>query len=250
MTAVESDLPPLVLDASWWSFAGPHGGHLAGHLLAATARLTDHPVRSLHVQFPATAVEGPVDVEARLVRQGRSTAFATASMTSGGATAARASVVFGALRPGPRVEGPKPPQVEPPDDVPILEFPPGYVPFTQYFEYRPSPQTPPFQQGPADLFGWVRYRDDRPVDEVAATVLVDALPPGLYGALTGPVPIPSADLYVQFFAGEPVTGWTLGQMTTLWAGHGWCVDDSHVWSMDGRLIASARQTRLVLGGEL
>jgi len=243
----ESVSSSLVLDASWWSFAGPHGGYVASQLLAATTGLTSHPVRSLYVQFLAPAVEGPAEVDAQLVREGRSAAFATASMSSGGVTAARACVVFGAARPGPHVNGPRPPGIQPPEDVPTLELPPSFVPFAQYLEYRPAPERPPFQGGPADLFGWVRYRDDRPVDETAATVLVDALPPGLYGALTAPAPIPSADLYVQFFGCQPVTGWTLGRMTTRSAGDGWCVDDSEVWSRDGQLLASARQTRLVLG---
>ena len=76
------------------------------------------------------------------------------------------------------------------------------------------------------------------------------MPPALYGALTSPVPILTADLYVQFFLSEPVTGWTLLRIATLSAGDGWCVDDSEVWSQGGRLIASARQTRLVLRGSL
>jgi acyl-CoA thioesterase len=181
-TATRPRLQALVLDRSWWSYAGPHGGYIASRLLAAAMSLTDQRPRSLHVQFPAAAAEGTADLEAAIVRQGRSAAFVEASVRSGDATVARASVVLGGVRPG--------------IDVPGL--------------------TPP---------------------------------PALYGALEVPVPVPTADLYVHFAGGASASTdpWALVRIGTSSAGDGWCVDDSEVWDRDGRLLASARQTRLVLG---
>ena len=61
-----------------------------------------------------------------------------------------------------------------------------------------------------------------------ATILADAPPPALYGALDVPVAIPTADLYVQYSPGvTPIDDpWALVRIRTTSAGDGWCVDDS------------------------
>ena len=247
MVALHS--PSLVLDRSWWSYAGPHGGFLASRLLAEARLLSDAPPRALHVQFVAAAEEGPAEVDARVVREGRSATFVEASLCSGERTVARASVVLGSARSGPEIPGPAAPPVPPPDALPELTPPVDFVPFSQHLEYRPFGDGGGLASGKAQIFGWIRFRDDRPVDEVAATLLVDAPPPALYGALPAPVPIPTADLYVQYFPGAlHADPWALVRIVTSSAGDGWCVDDSEVWDRAGRLVASSRQTRLVLEG--
>lgn len=246
MPPIAPQVSPVVLDRSWWSFAGPHGGHVASHLLEAATRLTAHPPRSMHVQLSSAAAEGPADVQAVLVREGRSALFADVTLRSGGEIRARASVVLGDVRPGPAVSGPTPPQVGPPEDIAELEFPREFVPFAQHLEYRPSAGQ--IGAGQADVHSWVRFRDGRMLDAAAATVLVDAMPPALYGKLPSPVPIPTADLYVSFSVATAVDGWSLLRIATRTAADGWCVDDSEVWTRDGLLLASGRQTRLVLDG--
>jgi acyl-coenzyme A thioesterase PaaI-like protein len=239
---------PLVLDRSWWSYAGPHGGFLASRLLAAATDLTEHPPRSLHVQFVAAAEEGPADIDATVVREGRSATFVDAMMSSGDRLVAKASIVLGAARPGPAISA-SPPFVEALENLAELNPPVDFVPFSQHLEYRPSGDNGGLASGRAQIFGWIKFRDDRPLDEVAATVLVDAPPPALYGALVHMVPVPTADLYVQYAGGAARADdpWSLVRIVTSAAGDGWCVDDSEVWDRTGRLIATARQTRLVLG---
>ena len=39
----------------------------------------------------------------------------------------------------------------------------------------------------------------------------------------------------------------LTRIATRTAGDGWCVEDSEVWTPEGRLLAQSRQTRRVLG---
>lgn len=248
MTAVSSNAPSFVLDPSWRSFSGLHGGWMASRLLEAASRLTDDPPRSLHAEFPAPAPEGNADIETELIRQGRSATFVTAGLRSDGRVVARASVVFGPARPGPTIAAP-PPGVEPPQNLDELVVPAALVPFTQHFEYRPSQRPFAMDGGPAELMGWVRFRDGRAIDERAATVIADAIPPALYRGLSLPVPIPTAQLSLQFCCPGAAEGWALVRIVTRSAGEGWCVDDSDVWTQEGRHVASARQTRLVLGGE-
>ena len=99
-----------------------------------------------------------------------------------------------------------------------------------------------------ELVAWLRPRAGGPVGAEALTVLVDALPPALYGVATVPVAVPTVDLQVAFAPQtEAYDGWVLARIRTRTAGEGWCVDDSDVWTEDGRLLAQARQTRRVLG---
>src|SRR4051812_29473385 len=126
ITGIQGGLQqPVALERSWWSFAGAHGGYIASHLLAAATSLSEHPPRSLHVQFAAAANEGTADVEATVVREGRSAAFVEAAMRVGEVTIARASVVLGGSRPGPSVSPPPPPRLDPPEDLPELVPPAG-----------------------------------------------------------------------------------------------------------------------------
>jgi acyl-CoA thioesterase len=95
----------------------------------------------------------------------------------------------------------------------------------------------------------MRFRDDRPLDAEAATVLTDALPPALFATWTTPRPVPSAELTVHFGTAlddAPGAGWALARIRAEHAGSGWAMDDAAVWSQAGRLLALGRQSRRIL----
>ncbi|HEX3200410.1 MAG TPA: hypothetical protein VHW42_00535 [Actinomycetes bacterium] len=101
----------------------------------------------------------------------------------------------------------------------------------------------------AELVAWMRFRDDRPLDAEAATVLTDALPPALFATWTTPRPVPSAELTVHFGTAlddGPGAGWALVRIRAEHAGSGWAMDDAAVWSHAGRLLALGRQSRRIL----
>ncbi|MGC3003204.1 thioesterase family protein, partial [Streptomyces sp. G35A] len=94
----------------------------------------------------------------------------------------------------------------------------------------------------------VRFRDGRALDAAAVATLADALPPALYARWTAPRPVPTAELTVHFtdaLDGEAPEGWGLVRIRTDHAGGGWALDDSAVWSSGRRLLATARQARVV-----
>ena len=95
----------------------------------------------------------------------------------------------------------------------------------------------------------MRFRDDRPLDAEAATVLTDALPPALFATWTTPRPVPSVELTVHFGTAlddAPGAGWALVRIRAEHAGNGWAMDDAAVWSQAGRLLALGRQSRRIL----
>jgi acyl-CoA thioesterase len=239
-----------LLERSWWSWAGPHGGLLASLAVAAAEHHGDGlPVRELSAQFLAPPAEGAVELETRWLRQGGSSGVLGVTLGTGSTLALAATVLTGRSRPGRASAAVAAPAVPGPDDCPPVELPVDLVPFLQHLDFRPANDTALLGgAAQAEFVGWLRLRDGSVSDAQALTLLVDALPPALYAVLTSPVPVPSVALSVQYTdpTSAPISGWVLGRITTRSAGGGWCVDDSDLWSPDGQLLASARQTRRVL----
>jgi acyl-CoA thioesterase len=246
---------PLVLDRSWWSWAGPHGGLLAAVALHAGRALAGagRTPRSLSAQFLRTVDDGQVRPETHLVREGGASSTVSSVLRgSDGGVVLSSVLTSGRSRGGGEPYGVvDPPRVPPVEDCTPLALPVELVPYGQHFEHRPAAGSLPFAGGErAELVAWVRLRADDPLDSAALTVLVDAMPPALYGVVREPVVVPTVDLTVSYAAGldeAPLRGWVLVRIATRTAAAGWCVDDSEVWSPDGALLVQARQTRRVLG---
>ncbi|MGP3923483.1 acyl-CoA thioesterase [Streptomyces sp. 8N616] len=251
--------PPAVVrvDRSWGSGPGAHGGYLAALGLGAMrARLAldsghDRPVRSLTTHFLARVDDRPLALHTTVERSGRGTAVAGLRAEQGGEQALLGSATFGSPRPGPYHHGSPAPAVPGPGDCPPLALPQGLATFAQRLEIRPATPARPLGGGEsAELVAWMRFRDGRPLDAGAVTVLADAPPPALFALWTAPRPVPTAELTVHYGSAlddGPATGWALVRIRGEHAGSGWAVDDSAVWDADGHLLALARQARRVLG---
>ena len=137
MTAATSSPPSLRLsvDRSWWSWAGPHGGHLASFALRAAAPTVPHMTpRALSAQFLSSAPEGEVEVEAELLRAGRSTAMTAVRLRGAdGRLALVATVTSGTGDPAGHVhEGVPRPDVPPVSECVEAPPPVELVPFSQH----------------------------------------------------------------------------------------------------------------------
>jgi acyl-CoA thioesterase len=250
LTWTESARASATLERSWWAWAGPHGGLVASLAVAAAEHTCQgQQVRELSAQFLAAPVEGPVELEVRPLRQGGSSTVLAVTVRSGEEVALAATVLLGRSRPGLAMQAVPAPAVPGVERCPEVDLPVELVAYLQNLDYRPATDTPLLGGHPrAEFIGWLRLRDHSALDAQALTVLLDAPPPGLYATLTAPVPVPTVALSVQYV--EPASardsGWVLVRIRTRSAGDGWCVDDSDLWDGDGRLLASARQTRRVL----
>ena len=246
---------PLVLDRSWWSWAGPHGGLLAALALRAAVPHAGpgRSPRALSVQFLRTVDDGELRPGAELVREGGSSSTVSSVLRgSDGGVVVQAVLTSGRARGGGEpyaVVGM--PEVPGPEACTPLALPVEMVPYGQHFEHRPAGGALPFSGGDrAELLAWARLRGDDPLDTAALTVLADAMPPALYGISRTPLVVPTVDLTVSYASGldeEPRRGWVLVRIATRTSADGWCVDDSEVWAPDGTLLVQARQTRRVLG---
>lgn len=248
------------LDATWSSWAGPHGGLVAALALRqAQVVVGDRLPRSLHAHFLSPAPLGEVRLAARLLREGGASAVAEVGVSAadGDGPSVFATVVAGRARgPAPAVEAVPAPVVPGPRDCAPLVLPAELVPFSQHFAFRPATDAVPGGGGAlAELVAWVRPLADTPLDApfdaaldaAALTVLLDVMPPALYAVGSVPVPVPTVEMSASFTGVVAAPGWVLCRIATRQAADGWCVDDSEVWAADGRLLAQARQTRRVLG---
>ncbi|WP_170286148.1 thioesterase family protein [Nocardioides rubriscoriae] len=248
------DAGRAILEQDWFSWSGPHGGLVAALCLRAGLPLLGEgrSPRSLTVLLLETAAAGTLELTASPVREGGSSAVVAVEAGAPGAgTVARATLVGGRSRGTSALSAVPAPAVPAPEDCPELELPVELVPFTQHLQLRAATPARPMSGGDlAELVAWVRFRADVPLDAAALTVLVDAMPPGLYGAASVPIAVPTVEITVAFAETPEVpdtTGWVLLRISTRTAAGGWCVDDSEVWDQQGRLLAQARQTRRVLG---
>lgn len=239
----------------WRSWAGVHGGYLVAQGAAACRDLAGgFPLRSIHAMFlrPVTATSSTIEVG--LVRRGGSTRILAAELTpdDGLGTAVRLQILVGDRGAGPFVTGLPSPAVPAADQCDQFSLPVDLVPFGQKVEIRPATDVLPLVGGSlAELTAWMRLELPELTAEERFIVLVDALPPALYGVLSRPVPIPTVDLTVHLTsaaADADPSGWYLVRITTQAAGGGWSLDASHIWDSEGRLMAEGHQARRVMDG--
>ncbi|MFE1408336.1 acyl-CoA thioesterase [Streptomyces sp. NPDC058770] len=240
------------IDPLWRSWAGAHGGHVAAAALTAMRERgvgQGRPLRALTAHFLAPVDTRPLRLSLTGPRAGRRASTCLFTAHQDGAAVLAGSALFGSGHPGPGYDGRAFPQVPGPADCVPLDLSGGFVAFAQQVEVRPATEALPLAGGElAELVAWVRFTDGRPLDEAAVVTLTDVLPPALFACWRTPRPVPTAELTIHFAdtpASEVLTDRALVRIRTEQAGGGWAVDDSEVWSADGRLLALARQARVV-----
>jgi acyl-CoA thioesterase len=244
----------IEVDRSWWSAAGVHGGRLAALGLASLRAEAggDRPARSVTTHYLAPVGDGPLTFDVEPERIGRSNSVASYVAVQNGRKVLAGSAVFGATRTGPGEAGRPLPAVLSPGESEVFVPPVELATYAQYLELRLATPDRPLGAGDrAEIVAWIRFADRRPLGAEEVVLLTDALPPALYALWDKPKPIPTVDLTVHLtdaLDAGPVGGWALTRIRAEFAGSGWAIDDSTVWSEDGRLLGLGRQTRRVLPG--
>lgn len=250
----------------WMLAVVPQGGIVAALAVRAMAELlgdASQTPRSVTAVFAGKVAAGAVEIEATVLRRGRSMSQLTATVRNPGEEAGLTAIAaFGAPRRGfaftdlemPDVDGPEGRRSfrDPLPEGVEFEFQRPPMPFwEQIIESRPvigRPPWEPFEEGRAEAANWVRI-DDPPVladgrlDPLAALVVCDTMPGAVgqkLGPDTGPWFGPSVDLTVHLL--EPTEpGWLLAHNRARHAGDGYASVDQALWTEDGRLVAYATQ---------
>ncbi len=246
----------------WWVVAGPNGGYVAAILTRAMEAELDggheRPLRSLTVHYLRAPVEGPAEVEVGLDRHGRTVSFLRAELRQGKAnarahralaipkTCASALAVFADDREGLELDHARAPEMPAPEEIDSLPDRPEAPPFGREFDYRPAIGGTLFSGGDAALTGgWLRFRDERPLDAAALVALCDSWFPAAFVVADGPVAVPTLELTVHVRAPLPLArDWVLGRYATRLARDGFLEEDAELFGRDGRLLAQSRQLAL------
>lgn len=250
----------------WMLAVVPQGGivaALAARAMAALLADASQTLRSMTAVFAGKVALGPVEIEATVLRRGRSMSQLTATVRNPGADSGLTAIAaFGAPRRGfsftdlemPVVDGPDGRRSfrDPLPDGVEFEFLRPPMPFwEEIIESRPvigRPPWEPFEDCRAETVNWVRIDeppvlDDGALDPLAALVLCDTMPGAVgqkLGPDSGPWFGPSVDLTVHLL--EPTEpDWLLAHNRARHAGDGYASVDQALWTQDGRLVAYATQ---------
>ncbi len=242
------------LSDRWWVGRGPNGGYVAALVLramTAEAGLLDAaplPARSLNVHFLRPPTTGPAEIEVTVEHAGHVTAFLSARLIQDGEVKAKAMSVFSGEREGPAFDRSVMPEAPAPEDLEEMDT--EQAPVAVFGRYRAKfIRGVPGEAGEkADTMGWIRLRDEQPVDPVLAAAVLDVWYPAPFVVFKDLPFAPTLEYTVHFPRTIPEPGppdWNLIRLTAEEGVEGHFSEDAELWSRDGKLLAKARQMALL-----
>lgn len=234
----------------------PNGGYLLAAAIRAMggALGPEHPHPfSVNAHYLRPGVAGAVTVDVDIVRQGRTLATVTGSLTQAGKERLRLIGSFGDLtrNGGPSVVAGTPPYIPPPEEcvsrnTSSMHYKPSRI--AENMEVRLNPATgwtKGTPSGVADISGWLRFTDGRQPDIVSLALFADAMPPAVFEVLPTSQWVPTVELTVHFRA-VPAPGWLRARFMTRFLVGGFFEEDGELWDSTGQLVAQSRQLAMVI----
>jgi acyl-CoA thioesterase len=235
----------------WFIVRGPNGGYVGAiiqNALRAAVGDPERAARSLTIHYLSAPEAGPIEIETRIEREGRSLTNVSARASQGGTAFAVALGAFSKPRAGRELAELAMPSVPGPDEVDRLTRPNAPPPaFAENFDMRWASGALPFSGGDeARIAAWIRLPEPRALDDALVVQYADAFPPPVFSTLSEPAFVPTVDLTVHFREPLPVEDmgaedFALGVFWTDVIRDGFFVEDGQLWSPSGRLIAQTRQ---------
>lgn len=235
-----------------WSIgANPNGGYLLAVAMAALRhQAPQHPdPLSVTVHYLRPGLPGqPCQVDAPVLRTGRTLTTGRATLVQGGTARLEVLAALGDLGAGsaPVLALPAP-AIPPPDHCMARSGQQQGVdlPLMSRLDIRLHPdEADAGAAGQAQVTGWIRFRDGREPDALAALLFADAFPPSVFGLLGMVGWVPTVELTVQVRR-RPAPGWMLGQFRTQDLSDGRLIEDGALWDSQGQLVLQSRQLALV-----
>lgn len=234
---------------------GAYGGLVLGVMqrcVEAFLDMPDRPLRSLDAQLLGPVLAGEATVRVEPLRLASNIVAARALLTQNGEIATHLVAVFGRTRPVDLAwDEIVPPELPPPDSLPVLDIPKGVAPaFTEHFAFRIAGPLPYMGVAESRTAGWVQTRlpMQRP-DAGWVLALADAwwLTPMV--RCNGPRPAATLTFGFQLLCdpssldpSQPL--FHRGYTPRLQEGYG--IDDRELWSPDGRLVARNQQVMVLI----
>jgi hypothetical protein len=238
------------VDPDWTIGGKPNGGYLLAMLGRAAIAAGGQPdVLAASAHYLRAPDPGPADIEATVLRAGRSASQLRVRMSQDGRDCVEALLTTGRLDPADApywAAGLPSPGTHAYEDCEPLAWglPDGrHVAIMRQVEVRLEPGSAGFMRGSpsgrGELRGWLSLPAGEPFDPVSLLYAVDAFPPATFDVeMSGWVPTFELTAYVRAVpAPGPVR---VLQRAQLIQGHR--VDEAcFVWDREGRLVAQATQ---------
>ena len=236
-----------------WDIWGPNGGYIASIVLRAVGKVAppDHKPATFSCQYLAAGQFDAVDIAVEPVRQGRNAWCLNAVLTQNGKRVLQAQVWTTNKTDGPQKVDRRMPEVSAPAGLKTWrEIHPDEQLHTFWAHFDAKPVRPVTWKGHDErgsvLEEWYRFKDfphtdDVWLDNARSLLLVDTIqwPSWHRGLKEKPNYIaPSLDVTVWFHERPGRAKWLLGHARADVAGGGLIHGNVHIWSEDGRLLAS------------
>jgi acyl-CoA thioesterase len=234
------------ISGDWSINENPNGGYLMALSAQAAVELSRKPSLSI---FTAAFLGRckPGEAEIRVEPLGASARFERCRVDLFQQGKLRTTALGTFTDPGPRTAPSRmeagPPDLPPADAcVPIPEMP-GYTLFRR-LDVRLDPACAGWMAGEpterSEIRGWVRFRDDRPLDERAVLLFADALPPAVLASHGMVAWVPTLECSVNLRQ-VPKTAWLMGRFRSRFVHQGMVEEDGELWDGTGALVALSRQ---------
>lgn len=239
----------------WNIGKNPNGGYLTSIVLEAMTELGGRPdPLTVTTHFMRPGLSGQrAKVRSELLRPGRVGHTMSGSLHQDGKQRLEVLAALGELEPADGSNEhasllSQPVELPPPEDCLSregLEQGVG-LPILSMLDVRIDPQWAEAGGGSrAEVSGWIRFSDGRPVDTKGLVLFADAFPPSLF-SLFGPVGwIPTLELTVHVRR-QPTPGWIRAQFSTEDLHNGLLIENGQLWDESGQLVAQCRQLALLL----
>jgi hypothetical protein len=242
-----------------WDIGGnANGGYLLAIAARAMVEVTRRPPLTVTAHYLAPAPAGACTVDVALVRAGRRTATAIASLRQddrerGGAGDREIIRVLGTFaeqsQDGSELVAGAPPDLPPYEDCvePALPHEGPRPALNERLAVRLRPGDDGFRDGrptgTGEMAGWFAFADERPVDAVGLLLVADAFAPAVFNTGLPVAWVPTLELTVHV-RGVPAPGPLRCVFRTRFVHGGLLEEDGEVWDARDRLVAQSRQLAL------
>jgi acyl-CoA thioesterase len=236
----------------------PHGGYLVALVANAaaqhlTSRGADHPhCLAASASFVRPPKLGKVEVALDVHRKGSRISHVRASVLQDGEVTVDALLSLGRLEPDAPVRYQVPcdvvlPPLESCVRRPAEGLPGVSIAIMDRVDLRLDPATAGFVDGvltdTAEIRGWLRLADGRPMDPLGLLFSLDVLPPATFAiGSTGWVPTVQFNAYVRAL---PADGWLVARQRARSVASGLVDQVCEVWDAEGRAVGQASQLAMV-----
>jgi acyl-CoA thioesterase len=250
--ACDASPTQVQIPPNWGQGRATFGGLLAACLFEKIRpRVTaERPVRSLMLSFIAPVAPGAMDVQVRVLREGKAATQVQATAYQDDQPCVVMLASFGGNRDSTVGVAAMPaPTIKSPEAATQFPFIAGLTPdFTQHFDYRYAVGKMPFMGGQETrMGGWIKLRAPvSPAVGVAELLcLLDAWPPAVFSLLKKPAAGSSLTWSIGFVdlpADCSGNDWWQYQAEIRQAAHGYGHIDASLWDKHGRTALISRQT--------